>query len=90
MCLTSKFMILAMWLPQDSPLMTFLYMHVMLAICHLLFCKVIYFRTNIQVFFLSCDNPMMVIFLKLWVLIVRKTTARSLERGFDSIEGLLS
>jgi hypothetical protein len=33
---------------------------------------------------------MMVIFLKLWVLIVRKTTARSLERGFDSIEGLLS
>ncbi len=57
--------------------------------CHLLFCKVIYFRTNIQVFFLS-RNPMMVIFLKLWVLIVRKTTARSLERGFDSIEGLLS
>jgi hypothetical protein len=33
---------------------------------------------------------MMVIFLEPWVLTVRKTTARSLERGFDSTEGLLS
>jgi hypothetical protein len=30
--LTSKFMILAMWLPQDSPLLTSICMHVMLAI----------------------------------------------------------
>jgi hypothetical protein len=31
-----------------------------------------------------------VIFLNLWILTVRKTIARSLERGFDSTEGLLS
>ncbi len=55
-CLTSKFMILAMWLLQDSPLITFLICMSWWPFCHLLFCIVIYFRSNIQVFFLSRDN----------------------------------